>query len=257
MFWLRDLVRGSDLDALHPLRLGFDAAESELRRARQLTESEKQSLAGLKIAAPIVKEALQRWGKHDERLIADLRDSRACKALLFELHVLAFAIAPLAREVRWTRYEEATPDIWSESPTMGVECKTVTSAELSRERVLSALSRARKQHEGWEPPLVIAVGFEGPFSREEIDDVLSLAGTCRQWFKDHPDISAGLIFTPADEFARPHWPVRSVLEGLQGTTVLHGAVTEVVHHASSRPLPAGFTFNAEVWRERRRQGATP
>jgi hypothetical protein len=243
--WLRDFVRADadgGLDVSHPLATGFAAVRKELAGLVRLTPKEREAAARLRMAVTLIKENEEHWRPHESRFAADLRDSAFCKSLLFELHVMTFAVKPIAQGVRWLHYEHGTPDIEGLNPNMLVECTLVRNPALTLARLKRELSAKRRQHGNLQEPYVIAIGFDSYYTREEIARVEGLVSGLKPWFRSHLDVAAGLIFTPLDPSSPPAQTVRYPVL-LSGSVALHGAVTEVIHHAASNPLPRGFTFN--------------
>jgi len=235
---LLGLSRSGELGESHPLQMGFQAAERELA-GRNLSTNEREALARVKMSARIVFQNEGHWRPVGSRLLSDMLNEEECRSILFELHVMTFAVGPVTRDMSWRHYTHASPDIAASDPDMLVECKLVRSDKLFR--IEAKLEEGRKQHSGLTVPYVIAVGFDHRFNRDEIEEILGLAETLKPWFERHPDVAAGLIFTPADPSLPPAKPIHNPL-GLPGRVVLHGAVTEVIHHAAANPLPQGFTF---------------
>ena len=238
---LLGLPRAAALQQEHPLFLGLQAAERELAGLQKLSAEENEALARVKMAAHVVFQNESHWRPVEPRFAADLRNSEECKSILFELHVITFAISPVAEGVEWRHYTHGSPDIAAQWPEMVIECKLVRSDKLFR--IKSKLDKARRQHTGLMVPYVIAVGFDHGFTRKEIDDILPLAEGLKDWFRSFPDVSAGIIVTPANLAVPLKEPIPNPLR-IRGSPVLHGAVTQIIHHAAHRPLTAGFSFNS-------------
>ncbi len=228
--------RADRLPTMHPLRQGFEAATKDLAGKESLSSEEREALARLKLAARAISSSEGHWAPCRERFIADLLHAEECKSILFELHVMTFGVNPVVRTNEWLHYSHASPDVAGYLPDMLVECKLVRSDKLFR--IEAKLEEGCRQHKGLSVPYVVAVGFDHGFSRAEIDDILVLAESLKPWFEGHPDVAAGLIFTPAALSVEPANDINPL--GIPGSVALHETVTEFVHHSASNPLPRGL-----------------
>ncbi len=242
VFRLKHMLGSTEIESLepsHPLSPGFEAARKTLAGLPRLSVAEVEALARLKMASQVIADTESHWMSFRTQLVADLLNPGECLSMLFELYVMTFGLAQVVESMDWRHYSHATPDICTTGPEMLVECKLVRSDKLFR--IEGKLEEARRQHTGLEVPYVIAVGFDHQFSRAEIDEVRALAEGLKPWFEQHPDVSAGLIFTPADPAVRPARLPPNPL-GLSRILLTHGAVTELLHHKAINPLPQGFSF---------------
>ena len=219
----------------HPLAGGFAALRKQLIGRARLSVQERQELGNLRLAARMVFEQREHWEPYRKQFVADLCKADACTAILFELHVMEFALKGRVSSLEWLRYQEGTPDIRTGTPEMLVECKLIRSENL--DRIPDKLREGHEQHRGLAVPYVIAVGFEHELGPQHVAHVRRLAEELARWFQRHPGVTAALIFTP-----EPPSRERYEIFGLPATMIRHGVLTAVVNQTAEKPLPKGFAF---------------
>ncbi|MCH7998938.1 MAG: hypothetical protein IIA91_05620 [Chloroflexi bacterium] len=219
----------------HVLAEGFAALETQVIAQRALTALERQSLGNLLLDAEMIFEYEPYWLPAEARFVAHLRKSDECAAILFELHVMQFALTGRCLRMGWLRYEDGRPDVRTVGPNMLVECKLIRTHDLTR--VFDKLQEASEQHQGLDIPYVIAVGFERELLQSQTDAVLRQIQAGTVWFESHPHVAAALVFTPMPVAAE-----RVNVVGVPATQIAFGDITQVINHAAKNPLPDGFTF---------------
>jgi len=224
----------------HPLGAGFRALKKRLIGLSNLTTKEFGELGNLDFVARTLLSRERDWRDKAAQLSNDLARADECLAIIFELQVIRFALEGKVSEAVWQRYKEGATDIICSTPDMRVECKLVRAADVHRDTIFDAISKARHQHRRQKSlPLVVAVGFERNLSREASS---YLQEECRgrgNWFKQRGDVSAALVLLPTE-------PAPTVVEELSLPRVafMDGTMLEIINHAAVLPLPVGFASSS-------------
>lgn len=229
---VRRLVSGQ-----HPLAAGFAALDKEVVGLSPLSLDEKYRLGDLKVVAETVFWQEANWISNRERFVGQLLKATECEALLFEVEVIRFAVAPKVQSIEWPIYRQAERDIRTLKPDMLIECKMMRSLDLHR--LKRRLSKAKGQPRPDGIPFVVAVGFPGLHPTRRGQEIAALVREMTPWFGRHPEISAALFFTRMNP---PRQAVRLDGLALQLRPFHVGDIVEVRNHGATDPLPLGFTF---------------
>jgi hypothetical protein len=244
----------------HPLGAGFRALDRWLAGA-DLTPSEKTASADLELIARELFRSEQNWLPHRQRLVKDLLKASECQAIVFELRVSMYALRPRLNQVTWTRYTPKCGDFSTTGPSLTVECKLITTGPPERDtlgwvknQVFGRASKSTQQLEPSDHPYVIAVGFDEEIDIDLIEGVTNIVREKANWFGDHPEASALLIFTPQRANAG-----QVEAFGLRGRPFGFGTVTHVMNGRATYGLPANFAFANQgpiAWKILRKSGVT-
>lgn len=177
----------------HPLSSGF---RSFFDLQNHSTASGIRSLLQLEqIARAIEKHLIGKVPKY--RLLGNLRNERACRALVFEAQVLTFAIEPYVARAAWRRYDEGVTDIITMDPSLQVECTLVATHDLETmlRRVTTKRKLGQRSEKGGAFVLVVGTSVEA-----EPHILHSLTAQVRDnrddWMGHHAEVSAILVVAP-------------------------------------------------------------
>jgi len=231
----------------HPLGAGFRALEKRLIGLSNLTRVEFGELGNVDFVARALFSRENDWSDKTSQLADDLARADECSAIIFELHVIRFALEGKVKEVVWQRYKEGSPDIVCSGPDMVVECKLVRAAEVHKDTIFDAISNARHQHRTKRTiRLVVAVGFEKNLSPQASTYLQQECRTRGNWFKQRQDVAAVLVLLPTK-------PTETVVEelGLPRVAFMDGIMLEIINHTAALRLPVGFASGSSSGRSPR------
>jgi len=231
----------------HPLALGFASLKKQLTGMHDLSVDEISSLAEVTAAAQLIFRYEDSWRLNATQLVNDLRKASECRAILFELNIMAFSIEPAVTAVEWKRYRSGELDIRTESPELAIECKLIRSSKQNQKLdeftavrlIRNQLRAARKQPRRAGVPFVIAVGFADLLSDLEVRCIRTALRQEAGWFLDRPEISGVLIVMPV----KPPSEYLSSF-GLSLLQYTRSEVTELVNRSATNPYPPGFRLRA-------------
>jgi len=221
----------------HPLGGGIAALDKELAGRSELTLEEKYSLGSLKLVAETVFQQERHWVPHRDRFLGQLRKASYCEAILFEIEVIRFGVAPKVESLDWPIYRQGERDVRTYGPDMLIECKLPRSRGANS--LEKSLTRAKNQPRPRGIPLVVAIGLAGWHFSGRHEQVTNLVNSLTSWFETHPEVSAALFFTRLDR-PLPALQIGGVATELR--PIYLGDIVEFVNLRANNPLPRGFTF---------------
>ena len=234
LFEFFGMNRTMRLDVGHPLRAMRHLSHPE----RIDTVSDLVEFYDLEVVARVVTKHLLGRG-YDERLLHDLRSARDFVALRLEAVVLSELLEGVVESVRWSRYEDATPDLITAGPSLQVECTLMDGFDID-----GMLNRAFAKLDQRRPGLgayVVVVGTNEERFAPLIEDLTAAPRKkLEQWLPRHPEVAAFHFLRPRslhDTDRLSEIPDGYLLQGtrLSGVTIRSKVAEE--------PLPAGFENN--------------
>ena len=210
----------------HPLGGGL-AALRTLENGGTLIWRKQAALHNLIQDAKLVFLHQEAWHRCENRFVDDLLAANSCRAILFELNVIAQNLEGNVGQVIWERYRTGWPDIRTADPEMLLECKFVDSPDMAR--IKKRLRRAAVQHMNLETPYVVAIGVSGSFPRIAGNDLARwVRNHLGPWFERHAEISAALLYTPTSK--------------RQAGSHRQGMFIDIINRRAIHPLPETFSF---------------
>lgn len=237
------LLRSGD----HPLGPGFAAIETWFARGATLSSSEREHAADVELFAKELFALEADWRDREQTLRGQILKASECAAIRFEFHVSTFSLRPCSGGVNWTRYRSGLGDFQTRAPNLIIECKLIRKDDLSdgdnvdvRDRILRKARSSKSQSRPPESPYVLAIGFEDTFDDSQADEVVDAVRRSDQWFAQHREVSALLIFTP-------HKPIGQSFQalGMVGRPTHFGAITQVTNNGAAYPIPQGLLLRPE------------
>lgn len=220
------------LDPGHPLAAGF-AAWRRLGRG-VLTQRQEAALAELRFYSKLLWDHRADWEPQKAELRDELLAAKSVGPLLFELSVGAHVERTLGEQMRWVRLnaapEASAPDWIHAERHLAVECHRADRLEKISDYG-KTLQRKADQHEGWNGPLVIALGFAGLASAKQLQRMSRDAERYLPWMTRHTEVSAVLVFAdyPAGDYA-------NTADGERGLRYRAGQMIEIRNLNANHPL---------------------
>jgi hypothetical protein len=221
----------------HPYGDGFRAL-AKRDKGEPLSVIESNALAVLVQDSDLLMEHKQDWSDHREHLSGDIRSSRECESLRFELWTIRNIAKASCLSANWLRYSRPTePDVLVSGPTFGLECKLITEAT-QLDRIRQVLHENYQQHRHIQMPYVMSVGFAQNIEQESIVTLPYFLADQKDWFERHPRLSALVVRTPSGFRPRRRFAGSIVLTDFE-----QGSIASCLNWKAEHPLPRDFRFS--------------